>query len=114
VLGCYKEYTETIEIGGAYVVQFPDVFTPNNDGINDFFQGEFAGITNFTMEIYDLWNNLLYADVYAIGSLGTSWGWDGNLIDGEPFTGKIFKYVFKGTDNSGEEVIISNQALLLR
>ena len=48
--GCFKEFILTIEVGGKYSVIFPDIFTPNNDGINDFFQGEFAGITNFSME----------------------------------------------------------------
>ncbi len=111
---CFKEYTLTIEIGGKYSIKVPDIFTPNNDGVNDFFQFESAGITNFSMEIYDLWNNLLYAEEFTAGSLGGSWGWNGKLSTGEPFTGKIFKYVFKGVDNTGEEVIISNQALLLR
>ena len=113
-LGCYTEITQTLVIGGAHAIQFPDVFTPNNDGFNDYFQAEFAGISTFSMEIYDLWNNLIYAEEFTAGSIPSDWGWDGNLSTGEPFLGKVFKYVFKGVDNGGEEVIINNQALLLR
>jgi len=56
---------------------------------------------------------LLFATAANVVS-NNNWGWDGNLRDGTPFNGKIFKYVFKGIDNFGKEVIVSNQALLLR
>jgi hypothetical protein len=113
-LGCFKEYSEEIKVGDAYYVRFPDVFTPNRDGINDYFQGELIGFDSFEFEIYDLWNNLLFANATSTSGAGGLWGWDGNLSDGSVFNGKIFKYVFKGINTSGEEVIISNQALLLR
>ncbi len=113
-LGCFKEYSEEIRVGDAYSVRFPDVFTPNRDGINDYFQGELIGFDSFEFEIYDLWNNLLFANATNTSGAGNLWGWDGNLSDGTGFNGKIFKYVFKGINTSGEEVIISNQALLLR
>ncbi|MHB1105417.1 MAG: hypothetical protein ACYCZ2_03560 [Lutibacter sp.] len=112
-LGCYKEYTEKISVGKGYLAMFPDIFTPNSDGINDYFQGELVGFNSFEFEIYDIWNNLLFATAANVVS-NNNWGWDGNLRDGTPFNGKIFKYVFKGIDNFGKEVIVSNQALLLR
>jgi len=112
-LGCYKEYTEKISIGEGYFAMFPDIFTPNNDGINDYFQGELVGFSSFKFEIYDIWNNMLFATAVNVVS-NNNWGWDGKLSDGAPFNGKIFKYVFKGIDNFGKEVIVSNQALLLR
>lgn len=112
-LGCYKEYTEKISVGKGYLAMFPDIFTPNSDGINDYFQGELIGFNSFEFEIYDLWNNLLFATATNVSGANI-WGWDGNLSDGTAFNGKIFKYVFKGIDNFGKEVIVSNQALLLR
>ena len=112
-LGCYKEYTEKISVGKGYLAMFPDIFTPNNDGINDYFQGELIGFDSFEFEIYDLWNNLLFATATDVIRNNT-WGWDGNLSDGTAFNGKVFKYVFKGIDNFGKEVIVSNQAILLR
>jgi gliding motility-associated-like protein len=112
-LGCYKEFTEKISVGEGYLAMFPDIFTPNSDGINDYFQGELIGFSSFEFKIYDIWNNLLFET--AINAVSNNnWGWDGKLSDGEPFNGKIFKYVFKGIDNFGKEVIVSNQALLLR
>ncbi|HEY9170180.1 MAG TPA: PKD domain-containing protein [Lutibacter sp.] len=112
-LGCYKEYTEKISVGKGYLAMFPDIFTPNNDGINDYFQGELVGFESFEFEIYDLWNNLLFATATDVISNNT-WGWDGYLSDGTIFNGKVFKYVFKGIDNFGKEIIVSNQAILLR
>jgi len=113
IFGCYKEYTEKIIVGKGFLVLFPDIFTPNNDGINDYFQAGLIGITSFEFEIYDLWNNLLFATSADVVT-ANNWGWDGNLSDGSEFNGKVFKYVFKGVNNLGKEVIISNQALLLR
>jgi hypothetical protein len=111
---CFLEYSEEIQVIGDFTVQFPEVFTPNNDGINDYFQGEMIGIESFTFEIYDLWNNLLFANLDASSGPTGIWGWDGTLADGEEFNGKIFKYVFIGNYVTGEKVVISNQALLLR
>ncbi|MDP3311892.1 PKD domain-containing protein [Lutibacter sp.] len=111
--GCYKEYTEQISVGKGFLAVFPDVFTPNRDGVNDYFLGELIGFNSLEFEIYDLWNNLLYATSADVSN-ATNWGWDGNLSDGSPFNGKIFKYVFKGINKLGKEVVVSNQALLLR
>ena len=72
-----------------------------------------TGIDSFEFEIYDLWNNLMFARASTASSAG-NWGWDGKLSDGSDFTGKIFKYFFKAVNTTGQEVIISKQALLLR
>ncbi len=112
-LGCFKEYAEEIRVGEEYYIVFPDIFTPNSDGINDHFLGELIGIDSFEFEIYDIWNNLLFANA-TNSSNAVNWGWDGTLSDGSDFNGKVFKYVFKGVNTSGQEVIVSNQALLLR
>ncbi|MCZ2222669.1 MAG: gliding motility-associated C-terminal domain-containing protein [Chitinophagales bacterium] len=44
-------------------VYFPTSFTPNNDGLNDYFGpiGNIAAITNFSMNVYGRWGQLIYA-----------------------------------------------------
>ena len=53
--GCSDTIVQTVQIGSGFDVIFPNVFSPNADGINDFFQGEFTGIASFTFQIYDIW-----------------------------------------------------------
>lgn len=51
----------------------PTAFTPNGDGLNDYFSsfGEF--VERFRLDIYDRWGKLLYS------STDVNQGWDGNL-----------------------------------
>ena len=45
-------------------LKLPNVFTPNNDGINDFFiPVELIGINDFEITIYNRWGNLVYESV---------------------------------------------------
>jgi len=67
--------TQTI-IHGPYVVMVPDifipnVFSPNNDDINDRFLVEYSGSQPFELQIFDRWG----AQVYQ--SRIKTEGWDG-------------------------------------
>jgi len=52
----------------------PNVFTPNGDGLNDFFFPVFTNIDKITMYIFNRWGNQLYE-----GS-GKSLRWDGKYL----------------------------------
>lgn len=62
------------------IIEFPNVFTPNNDGVNDFYEpiyilpSEWVKIKNF--EIFNRWGNLLYSYEYQINVFPK---WDGKL-----------------------------------
>lgn len=49
-----------VEIVPAAVIYVPNAFTPNGDGLNDTFGGVGEGITDYTMQIFDRWGNLLF------------------------------------------------------
>jgi hypothetical protein len=78
--GCSISVNKTIVIGTASSVAFPTVFSPNNDGINDFFNPTYRGLTEFTMYIYDELGNLIFeftsTDAIALENDDT-WGWNG-------------------------------------
>lgn len=66
----------------------PNIFSPNNDGINDkFIITDYNGIQNMELSIFDRWGNLVYVD------FGKSVFWDGNTKNGE--IAPLGVYVFK-------------------
>jgi len=113
-LGCYKETEQEIIVGQGYLVIFPTAFSPNADGINDIFFGEYTGLTAFNFEVYDMWGNLIYSKIIEDVTLKEAWGWDGNYATGEPYPYQTFRYVFTGTTYSEKTVVESGEVTLLR
>jgi gliding motility-associated-like protein len=59
--GCVLKDTITIEgsIGNG-VIWFPNTFTPNKNGLNDFFTGKGTDITYFDLMIFNRWGELIF------------------------------------------------------
>ena len=75
-LGCYKETEQEVIVGRGYLVIFPTAFSPNADGVNDMFFGEYTGLTAFNFEVFDMWGNLIYSKIIEDVTLKEAWGWD--------------------------------------
>lgn len=73
------------------VIEVPNVFTPNGDGINDLFIPYTEGLVEFTMEIYDRWGVLM------MNSNSISQGWDGKNTSGVDATDGTYYYVVRAT-----------------
>lgn len=68
--------TDSIVLSGAAgegALYIPNSFTPNGDGLNDFFKAEGAGITSLTLRIYNRWGELIF-ETDALGM-----AWDGRV-----------------------------------
>ena len=113
-LGCYKETEQEVIVGRGYLVIFPTAFSPNADGVNDMFFGEYTGLTAFNFEVFDMWGNLIYSKIIEDVTLKEAWGWDGNYATGEPYPYQTFRYVFTGTTYSEKTVVESGEVTLLR
>jgi gliding motility-associated-like protein len=48
-------------VGCDYALFFPSVFTPNGDGINDFFTPQGYNILEYKLEVFDRWGSLLFS-----------------------------------------------------
>ena len=116
ILGCFEEFTRPIAVGKGYNILVPNVFTPNNDLINDRYRILFSGFKKVEFKIYDHLGNLLYkenteeADVNNLQGLSLK-GWDGHNAPGSPF----YVYHFTGyliTDNT--EVVHTGSFILLK
>ena len=58
--GCYDTVSHEIFIGPAFTFFIPNVFTPNGDGINDYFFGSGIGIVKCDLWIFDRWGDMIF------------------------------------------------------
>lgn len=97
---CSSEISKTIEIKNNYNVFIPNSFSPNFDGINDYFIPVFTkegfDAKGFEMKIYDRWGHLVYQ------TNDISKGWDGSMQNkGEALKEDAYVYKIKYKDSEG-------------
>lgn len=86
----------------------PNAFSPNGDGSNDMFPPSLYGLSQYTLEVYSRWGELLYI------SEDFSLGWDG-YYKGELCYEGVYLYLIKfKVDNTQKEYSFSGTITLLR
>ncbi len=58
--GCWDTIQHPVEIGPEFTFFIPNAFTPNGDGVNDYFYGQGIGIVNYDLYIFDRWGNMIF------------------------------------------------------
>jgi len=58
--GCIDSIIKQVTIDPMWTFYVPNAFTPNGDGMNDYFIGKGVGIINYEMWIFDRWGMQLY------------------------------------------------------
>jgi gliding motility-associated-like protein len=73
-LGCRDSIVIYVTIDDEYLIYVPNAFTPNFDGINDFFMPKCEGVVDYQLWVYDRWGQLAFhtSDLYQ--------GWDGRHL----------------------------------
>ena len=110
--GCITQIGVKIEV--IKDVYFPNVFTPNGDGINDGFTG-FGRPSSGSIEelwIFSRWGEFIYKGSglpFNIESLG----WDGTF-KGEPMNPGVFAFMARVVFVDGEVVIFKGDITLVR
>ncbi|TND06976.1 MAG: fibronectin type III domain-containing protein [Bacteroidetes bacterium] len=90
--GCTDNTSELVCIDPDWTIYVPNCFTPNGDGVNEFFRPEGVGIDpeNYELWIFDRWGNMIYYtdDWYK--------SWDGKVQGGRSDAlAQIDTYVWK-------------------
>lgn len=96
--GCVLRKVITLIVEEGYKLVMPDAFTPNEDGINDFFGPVFIGLNNLEINIYDTWGSLIYRE-----SGDAIRGWDGKVKDEDAENGNYY-YTFSAKTFYGNEI----------
>lgn len=84
-IGC--EAKRSVKVIDA--LEIPNVFTPNNDGINELFKITSNGESQLSIRIYDRWGNLIYKHT------ARTIIWDGRTTSGIKAKPGIYFYVVK-------------------
>ncbi len=110
--GCIDTTCQTVVIDGQFLIYVPNAFTPDGDGVNDFFGPVIQGhdIFDYAMFIYDRWGELVFETHHELLQ------WGGN-IKGSSEVGKQDVYVWKvvATDKyTGKEKEYVGHVTLLR
>ena len=78
--GCRDTFMLEVIIGEDYVIYLPNAFTPNGDGINDFFLpqgiGLVSNIKSYKFSIYDRWGDKIFETNDVLE------GWNGQANNG--------------------------------
>lgn len=72
----------------AQTIVLPNIFTPNNDGVNDIIDFSNLNLTEEIVDIYNRWGNKVFQ------SSAAKTKWDGKDLDGNDCTDDIYYYVF--------------------
>jgi gliding motility-associated-like protein len=86
--GCIDTTYGKVIIKGEFAFYIPNAFTPNNDGVNDFFLPLGIGVQKFEMSLYDRWGLLIFT------SDDISRGWSGRTYYGDEYC-PMDVYVYK-------------------
>jgi gliding motility-associated-like protein len=86
----------------------PNAFSPNDDGHNDRFVIQGAGLVDFQLTIYDRWGKALR----QVGRIDNSW--DGRTATGTPVPEGAYAYLLQVQLNNGLTLTKRGQVLVIR
>jgi gliding motility-associated-like protein len=89
--GCADSLCRTFEVNALEFISIPNVFTPDGDGVNDFFYINSSGMKTFKLDIYDRWGILMFSTERP----GEKW--DGRTTSGVEVSDGTYYYVLQAT-----------------
>ncbi len=90
---CFDTTYKSITVEPDWAFFIPNVFSPNGDGINDYFQGIGFGLLDYKMEIFDRWGD----EVYVTKKYDSPW--NGKANGGSDVAQQdVYVYVIQITD----------------
>jgi gliding motility-associated-like protein len=105
--GCTDTVCQAIDVTVNTVVDVPNAFSPNGDGINDKIYVRGYGIEKMTLQIYNRWGALVYK------STDPNEGWDGTY-NGKLQPQDVYHYTLQIEFSSKEKLVKKGDITLLR
>lgn len=108
--GCTDTADAIVHVKPVFTIYIPNSFTPNDDGLNDFFQVYGYNLTDVTMRIFDRWGEEL---ITLTGTDPVVKGWDGRYNQNDAKQ-DVYVYRIEVTDIFGDYHQFIGQINLLR
>ena len=103
--------SDTVWVQKDCYMDIPNVFTPNGDGVNDYFyprQLLTRGLTSININVYNRWGQLVYQTTSLDGR-----GWDGTF-NGQPQPEGVYVYIIDANFKDGQMEHHQGNVTLLR
>lgn len=89
-----SDFSELVCVEPCATLEFPNIFTPNGDDVNEHFKPRYRNIQSFQVQIFNRWGGLVYESDNASEFLEQ--GWDGkNMNSGKLCSEGVYYYVFR-------------------
>ncbi len=95
---CTATATVEIVVEDGFSLEIPNVFTPNDDGANDFFTIKSTGVKEIALQVFNRWGEKLFEFTGAKAS------WDGLAPNGIRVPEGTYFYFVKATGFDGSDV----------
>jgi gliding motility-associated-like protein len=98
-------------------LEIPNIFSPNNDGVNDVWMIKFPYSFELKeMAIYNRWGALMYErkDISFNKQTTSNIGWDGHTTSGELCTDGVYFYTLKYINRTSEVKSLKGNLTLIR
>ena len=99
-------HSNKVETSRKPLLIFPGAFTPNSDGLNDFYKPEYLFIKSYSLEIFNRWGELLFS------TNDINRGWDGTF-KGEMVPPDSYTFLSNAEDFRGLKISRSGILVLL-
>ncbi|MEQ1733093.1 MAG: PKD domain-containing protein [Bacteroidia bacterium] len=108
--GCTDTMKTTVIIKANWTIFIPNSFTPDNDGINEYFNARGTGLTVYKLRIFDRWGQ-----VVGLVENITSKGWDGTDIrNNAKVKADVYTWSLEFSDINGYEQKRTGTITLMR
>ncbi len=74
--GCADSTDDSVHVVPDFRIFIPNAFSPNGNGVNDYFTAKGIGIVDFNMMVFDRWGTLIFT------TQDINKGWNGTVNDG--------------------------------
>ena len=101
-----ESVSNAVIVEKPYALYSPNAFSPDGDGINDLFKVSGQGMSDFQIEIYNRWGQMVYK------SIDLSNGWDGTFKEKNLPTG-TYVYKIKTSKFGIEQVLVKSGSVAL-
>jgi gliding motility-associated-like protein len=98
---CIDTAIKIIKVEVPSQMEVPNIFSPNKDGVNDFFRLIASNLAEVSVVIYDRWGNKVYETESTTGNFA----WDGKNLQGKDCAPGVYFYIInaRGKDDKPYE-----------